>query len=563
MMTRLSIKPSILLLAGPLLAGPLLAAGCAARDVPAARFANAPPVHQVDDRRDVAALPAEREFIHALYHYDGTVQRRLTRAMELPRPQRALGVNALDEVPDSTWFTNRIGVRDLTLDELRTGPAAVGTPELHRPWTVLSTKAEGTELNLILTDARGIRFLLKFDTPGYPEQVTATHVIAGKLLGACGLHVTDDYVVMFQPDDLVLAPDATSADIFDTKHRFLRPELDALLRRTPHTPGGGLRAVASRWLAGKPLGGPPAEGVREDDPNDRIPHQLRRDLRGAYTFFAWLEHVDVQEGNFLDTWVEDHGRHYVQHHLIDFGKAFGVMNTTDHDPRQGREYWLDFAAMGRSLGTLGLERRPWEGVPASPLRGVGMFDVDSFDPDGWKPQSPAYLPFLAADRFDKFWAAKILIRFTRDQIRAVVELGRLSDPRAADYLTDTLVARQRKTARTWFERVNPLDRFAVVAAGAGASLCFDDLAVVYGLGATAGATEYRVTAYDAAAHPLGPSAVARPDPAGHACTAALPPADYAILRIATARPGFDGQTFVHVARDPATGAPRVIGIWRA
>ena len=32
---------------------------------------------------------------------------------ELPRSRRALGVNALDEVPDSTWFTNRLGVRDL------------------------------------------------------------------------------------------------------------------------------------------------------------------------------------------------------------------------------------------------------------------------------------------------------------------------------------------------------------------------------------------------------------------------------------------------------------------
>jgi hypothetical protein len=555
MMTRLSIR-----LAASLAAA---AAGCAAPDIPAARFANAPPVGQVDDRRDVPARPAERAFIHALYHYDGTVQRRLTRAMELPRPQRALGVNALDEVPDSTWFTNRIGVRDLTLDELRTGPAAVGTPELHRPWTVHSTRSVGTELNLMMTDARGIRFLLKFDTPGYPEQVTATHVIVGKLLGACGLHVTDDYVVVFDPEDLVLAPGATSADVFNDKHRFLRPELDALLRGTPHTPQGRLRAIASRWLVGQPLGGPPDEGVRDDDPNDRIPHQLRRDLRGAYTFFAWLEHVDIQDSNFLDTWVEDHGRHYVQHHLLDFGKALGVMNTTDHNPRHGREYWLDFAAMTRSLATLGVERRPWEGVAASPLRGVGMFDADRFDPEGWKPGSPAYLPFLTADRFDKFWASKILIRFTREQIRAVVELGRLSDPRAADYLTDTLVARQRKTARTWFERVNPLDRFAVVAAGAGASLCFDDLAVVYGLGATAGATEYRVTAYDAAAHPLGPAAVVRPDPTGHACTAALPPAGYAILRIATTRPGFAGQTFVHVARDPATGALRVIGIWRS
>ena len=37
---------------------------------------------------------------------------------------------------------------------------------------------------------------------------------------------------------------------------------------------------------------------------------------------------------------------------------------------------------------------------------------------------------------------------------------------------------------------------------------------------------------------------------------------YTIVRLATARPGFAGDTFVHVARDPGTGAPRVIGVWR-
>src|SRR5690349_4308624 len=97
-----------LLIACPGLA---LAMACAASpDLPAPRFANAPAVTRVDDRRDVPTKPAEREFVHDLYHYDGTIQRRFTRALELPRGQRALGVNALDEAPDSTWFTNRIGI---------------------------------------------------------------------------------------------------------------------------------------------------------------------------------------------------------------------------------------------------------------------------------------------------------------------------------------------------------------------------------------------------------------------------------------------------------------------
>ncbi|HEX7843533.1 MAG TPA: hypothetical protein VF469_38935 [Kofleriaceae bacterium] len=548
-----------------------LAAGCAASDVPRARFANAPAVDRVNDRRDVPARPSERAFIHSFYHYDGVVQRRLTRAMELPRSQRALGVNALDEVPDSTWFTNRIGVRELTLDELRTGPNQVGSPELHRPWTVHATKTGGSEIGLRITDARGIPFLLKFDLPDYPEQLTATHVIVGKLLWACGFHVTDDYVVRFGPADLVVAPDAKASDIFGDKHPLDRAELDALLRKVGTAPDGRLRGIASRWLDGKPLGGPPGEGVREDDPNDRIPHQLRRDLRGAYAMFAWLDHVDVQESNFADMWVKegnDGNRHYVEHYLLDFGKALGVMNTTGRNPRHGFEYVIDFAAMLRALVSAGAVQRPWEDSQSSPLRGVGMFDAASFDPGAWKPDSPAYVPFLTADRFDKFWGAKILIRFTPEQIRAVVETGQLSDPRAVDYLTSTLVARQRATARYWFDRVNPLDRFAIASEGGGAALCFDDLALVYRLGADPAATRYRLVSYDDGGRVLGPAAAARPDAAGHACARPVLAAGqggYTIIRIVrveTARPGGEGATFVHVARDPVTGAPRVIGIWR-
>jgi hypothetical protein len=542
-----------------------LAAGCAAPEIPSVRFANTAAVTRVDDRRDVPIQPSVREFIHSYYHYNGVVQRRLTRAMELPRSERALGVNALDEVPDSTWFTNRIGVRDLTLEEVRTGPIKVGSPELHKPWTVHSTKTGGSEFGLMITDARGIKFMLKFDNPEYVEQATATHVIVGKLLWACGFNVTEDHVVLFRPEDLVLAPDAKDRDVFGNKRPLGRGELDAKLAQLGIAPDGRIRALASLWLAGKPLGGHPAEGVRADDPNDRIPHQLRRDLRGAYAMFAWLDHVDVQESNFLDMWVEDGGRHYVKHYLLDFGKGLGVMSTIGRNPRHGFEYVIDFAAMSRSLFAVGMVERPWEDRTSFPLRGVGMFRADDFDPGAWKPNSPAYVPFLTADRFDKFWGAKILIRLSREQIRTVIESARLSDPRAVDYLTDTLVARQRATARYWFDRVNPLDRFTAVSDGTGASLCFDDLALVYRLGIDGAATRYQITAYDAEARMLGATAFVRPDASGHACSGPLnlaPHDGYTMYRIETVRPRFSKQTFVHVARDPASGAPRVIGIWR-
>lgn len=542
----------------------LVLASCASSAVPAARFANAPPVQVVDDRRDVPVTPHERAFYQMLYHYDGTIQRPLVRALELEPHRRALGVNAIDEVPDSTWFTNRIGVRDLSLDELRAGPTTVDSPELHKPWTITSTKTGGSELGFIFKDTRGLKFMLKFDPRGFPEVETATHVIAGKLLWAFGYNTTEDYVVMFSHDDLVLAPDAKLKDDQGHVSPLTRAELERRLAEVEHQPDGTLRGMASRWVSGKPLGGHPAEGVREDDPNDRIPHERRRDLRGSSVMFAWLDHVDLQESNFLDMWMtdpRDPKRHYVEHFMIDFGKAMGVMAATKRDPRHGYEYAIDVSEMARSLVSAGMTLRSWEGRRIPDLRGVGMFAADDFDPGAWKADFPSYVPVIEADRFDKFWAAKILIRLTREQIRAVVETGRYSDPRATAYITDTLVARQRATARYWFARVNPLDGFAVSATG---ELCFDDLALVYQLGPRAAATRYELVTFDRAGTRLGQHAAAA-EGRGHACIAlpvlAADADGYTIVRVETLRAEMAGQTFVHVARAP-NGALRVIGIWR-
>jgi len=538
-------------------------AACASRpELPAVRFANAPPVLAVNDRLDVPAPPAPREVFMDVYHWDGVVQRPIDRGLSLPRPRRALGVNALDEVPDSTWFTNRIGVRAMAIDELVGGPLTLDSPERHRPWIIQSAKSGNSDIGFIVRDARGEKFLIKFDPAGYPEQETATHVIVDRILWACGYNTTEDFIVHLRRDDLTLAPDATFTDIFGDKHRLDAELVEQKLRLVERMADGRYRALASRWIDGKTLGGHPAEGVRDDDRNDRIPHELRRELRGARAVFAWLDHVDIQESNFLDTWIADRGNpklHYVKHYLIDFGKSFGVMASTGRDPRRGNAYVIDLAAIARSLLEFGLVEHSWEGRSAPALRGVGLFEARTYDPAAWVPDYPVYTPLLLADRFDAFWAAKILIRFTRAQLRALVQTGELSDPRAVEYVTDTLVARQRATAAYGFARVSPLDRFAAYRD----RLCFDDLAVAYGFAAAA-TTRYEVRRHDRQAQPLGASAAGGASD-GRVCVPLALPADgdgYTMVRIATTRPGFTGATIVHIARDPASNAPRVIGIWR-
>jgi hypothetical protein len=544
-----------------------LAAGCArGAAVPDVRFANSPAVAAVDDRKDVPARPAVRGFNRYLYHFDGSFYRLITRKLELPRQRRALGVNALDEVPDSTWFTNRIGVRDLSPDEVRRGPATVGSPEPHKPWTIHSTKVGGASIGFIITDARGEKFVLKFDRAGHPETETAADVITGRLLWAAGYNVPEDHVVYLRPEDLVLAPDAKIKDWSGERGRLERPMLERALARIVHEPDGRIRALASHMLEGKPIGGHSAEGVRKDDPNDRIPHELRRDLRGAYVFYSWLDQTDVKEDNSLDMWVTDPAdpkRHYVKHYLIDFGTSLGGAAAFYPDLRMGYAHMVDFPGLFTELVTLGLRERPWERRESPGLRGVGVFDGATFRPELWKAETPQYLPFRVADDHDKLWASKILMRFTREQLRAAVESARLSDPRATDYLTETLVTRQRIAARHWFSQKPPLDHFEPAASGR--ALCFDDLLLTYRLAPVAGATRYTIAAYDRGGRPVGPPRELSADGSGRACAPVALAAErdaYTIVRIDTRRNQPVGATYVHLARDPATGAPRVIGVWR-
>jgi hypothetical protein len=544
----------------------LVGCGSSGSTFPTARFADAPAVKVVNDRRDVPTPPKDRPLFLHVESYDAAIGRRVARAYDIPRDRRALGVNAVDEVPDSTWFTNRIGVRPVTADEIRTGPVTLENPELHTPWTVVSTGFGGSEFAVIVTDSRNVKYLIKFDAREYPEMETGTAVVVNRLLWAAGYNVPEDQVAFVRPEDLVLDRDAVVKDLFGRpKHALTRSELDGHLANVAHERDGRLRVLASRWIDGKAVGKSLPEGVRDGDPNDRIPRELRRDLRGAYPIFAWLDHVDLLPGNFLDMWVSDPGdrsRHYVKHYLIDFGMSFGVMGTELHDRRRTYDYRVDPGATLVSILSLGLDDRPWDNRSAPRLRGVSMlFDVDSFRPETWRSDFP-YVPFQTSDRFDKFWGTKIIARFGRDQIRAAVEAGRFSDPRTVEYLTGVLMARQRLTEEAWFKQVNPIDHVAIQKDGL---FCFSDLALGAEL-AQASTTTYEIATFDRAARPIAAPYTLPGVDTGDVCTAAVHLAKdatgYTIVRITTNRPGFHGSTLVHVGRDPATHAPRVIGLWR-
>jgi hypothetical protein len=531
-------------------------------EVPRVRFANAPPVTVVDDRRPVSGSPEKSQSLLELDYLDRSVATPLFNTLSLPNKRRARGVNALDEVPDSTWFTNRIGVHDMTPEQIARGPVEDEGPEPHTPWTIRGTKSGGTEPGFIITDARGIKYGIAFDSAERPELETGTAVVVNRLLWACGYNVPEDRVAYVRPEDLVVARDAPVRDSQGRKLRRLdREAVDRVLAKAWKTPDGRIRVLASRWLAGESLGGTPPAGVRRGDLNDRIPHQDRRDLRGQYPLFAWVQHVDLVQANFLDMLItpdSDSSRRYVVHYLIDFGRDLGVLDLAEQNIRANDRYLVDWS---EPVLTFGIAPRAWGHHWAPTLTGVSpTFVATDFDPGAWRPVIP-YAPFDAADRFDMFWGAKILARFTPAQIRAAVEAAQFSDPRTVEYLTNTLVARQRATVAYWYARVNPLDKFTATAGG----LCFEDLAITAQL-ASPGQTRYELASYDRAERPLGRVVIDGVPGAAAICTGSVKLANagdgYTIVKITTSRPAYTGSTAVHLARDGGTGAWRVIGVWR-
>ena len=547
-------------------------ASCAHAEPPidAVRFRNAEPVWIVDDRKDVPEPPEKSSFYRNFYFFEELVVRPTDRTLSLERFARAQNVNAWGEVPDSTWFTNRIGRRDLSPAEVARGPNRDGPPDLSAPLRVREAEWGVGAPRFEVEDARGLRYVVKFDQAGIPENETAADVIVQRLLWASGFHVPEDDIVFLSRDQLELAEDAVRVRELGADLPMKPGDLDAALEDVDRAPDGRLRALSSRYLPGKPIGGYDVRGTRADDPNDVVPHELRRELRGQHVFFAWVDHTDVKPDNWLDVWVErppGSGRHYVEHYLLDFGKALGNLAWIDRYPEDGFAYLFDFEYAVPSLLSLGLYRRPWDAYRVPELRGVGRFGVSAFDPAAWKPYYP-FLPVTIRDPLDDYWAAKIVMRFSPSHIRAAVAAGQLSSPLSRAYLAEMLQRRQRAIGRWALSRVSPFEDFAFEPGPGGSRLCFSSLWERYGFDAETDTLlrPARATSFDFDARPLGERALARLR-LDRWCTEPLPMGDardgYTIVVLEAE---LDGRALppvhVHAARAPETGRWRVIGIDR-
>ena len=403
--------------------------------------------------------------------------------------QSALDINTIDEAPDSSWFENRIGARPMSIADIATGPNRFGPAPGQ--WTVTAGKSDGVTPGLQMKDSGGQLYFVKFDPPLYPELGTGAEVISTKLLYAAGYHVPENYLAIVGRDDLRIEPGATTRD-GDRKRPMTENDLDVLLLKAARRPDGRYRVIASKALPGTPVGPFSYHGVRPDDPNDTVPHEHRRELRGLRVFAAWINHVDVKSENSLDTLVREDGRTIVRHNLIDFNATLGSAGIGPADRRGGYEYILDKKPILLSLLTFGLYVRPWQTVHYPDIASVGRFEGDRFDPARWKPTFPNRA-MLNARPDDFFWAARRVMAFSDDAIRAVVETAHYSDPRATDTIAGALIKRRDKIGQEWLAGINPLVDFAI---GDPPMLTFSSAAVTAGLSTPPSAYRIRWFRFD-------------------------------------------------------------------
>lgn len=462
-------RPSSRMAAGLVLLGMSLAAGTAATQATAGRkfFPDDPLLTEPDpaDASHVQPFPIHLtwDLLSSLFVKEGN-----------QRPSPARDINTIGEVPDSSWFTNRIGSRPMTDADVARGPDTTRGPVAR--WTVVSGKSEGIRPGFTVRDAAGVEWFIKFDAPGYPEQATGAEVVATKLFWALGYHVAETHVAIIGREDIAVGAGATIT-VNGRKRRLTGGDIDRVLARVERRADGSYRALASKALEGKPVGGFLYYGTRSDDPNDVVPHEDRRELRAMRVFAAWIDRVDAKAGNTLDTLVPVDGRTIVWHHVLDFGATLGSGGIASNDPWEGYEYFYAGRPLLRRLPGIGFPVEYWRRITYPRLRGIGRIEGDHFIPDAWRTHVPNEA-YVRADATDTFWAARKLMAVSDSMIAAAVATGQYSDRAARDYLVSTLITRRRAILSRYLPAVNPVVDVSLDATG---MLTFRNAAVAAGV----------------------------------------------------------------------------------
>jgi hypothetical protein len=444
------------------------------------RFYPDDPIAREPESQDASkAAPFEQSQMYELLY------NLFVTAGHQPSGVRAKNINTIDEVPDSNWFTNRIGSKTITTDELVRGPN-FGTPPDPSKWVLIREKTAGAHPGFTASDAKGDTWFLEFDPPEFPEGATAAVQIATKIFWALGYNQVESFLTTYDPKKVTIDPKATVRRPSGKRTPFTHDDINAILERVARNPDGSYRVIAGRLLPGKILGGYQYSGTRPDDPNDLVAHEHRRELRALRVFGAWTNLTDLKAANSLDTLVSQNGKMVVKHYLQDVGSTFGMCNDF-HEWDLSWEYFLEGGPSRKRLFTLGFGLSPWQTVDYVEYPSLGKFEGDVFDPRKWRPQTPT-TAYMELRDDDAFWAARRVAAFSDDMIRAAVHTGQFSNPAAEKHLVDVLIKRRNKIASVYLTALNPIVDPRLDGSG---RLTFDNAAVAAGV--VKGAATYRAS----------------------------------------------------------------------
>lgn len=370
---------------------------------------------------------------------------------------RARDVNTLGEPMGGAWWEPRHYYRRMSLEELRRGPGNTNQPDLSAGLTIVSAKTEGVTPGFTVRDQRNQLYFIKFDPLSNPEMATTCDVVVSRIFYALGYHVPENDLIELRPEQLKIGEKATVPDGKGAERPMKQADVDLIFRKVPRQKNGSYRATASLALPGRPIGPPRYYGTRADDPNDIVPHEHRRDLRGLHVIDAWLDHDDSRAINNLDILYKDGDLQYVKHFQLDFGSTLGSGTQKANSPRSG-SYFFEWKESAKQLFTLGMLPPYWAFAKYPQIPSVGRFEWKVFDPEKWVPEypNPAFLNRLPDD---EFWGAKLVTAFTDEELRELIAVGQLSDPKAAPWLLECLRERRDKIGRVYFAKLLPLDGF--------------------------------------------------------------------------------------------------------
>ena len=255
------------------------------------------------------------------------------------------------------------------------------------PLQVLVVKTFGFYPGLLVADSKGQLYLLRFDPVGYEGLATSAEMVTSRLFYALGYHIPENYIVKFERGQLVANPEGQAVSSSGRPRALVATDIDLFLRGVPVGPGQTYRAVATRLPEGRGslLGPFQVWGTRRDDPNDIVPHEHRRDLRGLSVFEAWVNNANARAVGTQDILTTIGGVTRIRHYLIDFTRSLG--SGVQGGPKltwEGNEPVLPkLNAIGRNIAGMGIATPAWMKAKYPDLREVGAFEANTFNPAEW------------------------------------------------------------------------------------------------------------------------------------------------------------------------------------